>query len=196
MKKYLSPMLLALASTSLAETPHSIVGVWQFDSTRTMLEHIESIKAPENIDQAKFAEQIADTKNGIDLRAPEVDSQVTLTITQDSITFLNESSGTNTFSYKIVGGNSTLVVIQLSDKSGYEGIGKIRLVSNGIALEQTDCDTYPRQCEYERKRALADMRKKSEGAATVTVIDGLSTEPLPSRNNSPKLIYFKPGISN
>lgn len=191
MKRYLVLflLLLPLSVVFASEGPSSIVGVWQFDSARTMLEHIDSMPVPENLDPTTYAQKIATLKEGLASQAILSDAQVKLTITPETMTIDNISSGTNTLFYEIVGGNSRLVVLELSNGSGFEGMAKIRLVTTGIAMERTDCDTYPRQCERERKLAQENMNKQPKYTATTAEI---SIETPRSRTATPKLIYFRP----
>ena len=190
MKKYCLVLLVPLATAHADGIPDSIIGEWIFDSARTMSEHWLKIEAKQNVDPIAYQQKVDKMKERLSKVAPEVDAQASLSITSSTFTIKNDNSGTQVFSYQEIGGNSRLVVIEYSDSNGFEGIGKIRLVDGGLAFEQTDCQTYPRQCEIERKRAADRRLDQTTNTATSTTDPHANDSE--DHNQSPQLVYFRP----
>ncbi len=171
-------LILIPLETTLGETPESIIGTWQFDSVRTISEHFDRVaKARSDVIDH---DQVEAMKAGLAVRAEEADPQVSMTITEDTITSTNPNSGTTSAPYTVIGGNSRLFVIESTDDEGYAWVINIRLVEGGIAIETTDPETRPEQWERERRRAMEQITKRQ--------IDGLLAGDTESRI---RLMYFR-----
>jgi hypothetical protein len=203
MKSILIAILFFASGECLAEVPDSIVGTWHFDTVRTMSNHIDQLAkarpdllTPETASTQKAALEGLHTQSG---------RQLTLTITENTI--LNEAAPGFNATYRVIGGNSRLVIVDGKNDAGFTWVGHIRLVEGGIAFETIDCITYPEQCAYGTKQAIEQMRqhtgakekKNDEGDVAVelrasgetSVIDGLVGAEDAQTYSQPKWVYFK-----
>lgn len=196
-------LTLTLTQTTSAEVaPEAILGSWQFDSVRTMSEHIDSIAR--NRPDVVGLEQIESMKRSLAERAPQVDRQVIITFTEDVMISINTTSGTTRFPYKIIGGNVGLVMIEFTDDYGYQSVVNIRLVEGGIAMETTDCRAQPQQCEREKRRAMNQMNEElidSSGSVdqaaddvSFSIMSHSDIPPSQPVEEAPRIkqVYFKP----
>ncbi len=158
MKAFTVYLLLSMVPTvTFGETPESILGTWQFDVGRTMTEHLERIAEdrPEISDTEQFKQAKASFA-----RSSEYNPQVQLTFTEDTMTSKVGGIGVTIGSYKLIGGNAGLMVIQSTDVKGQEFVNNIWLVEGGIAIETTDCETYHEQCGATYSPLHGDPSKK------------------------------------
>lgn len=185
----------------LGETPESIVGTWQFDSVRTISEHVDRVaKARSDVIDH---DQVEAMKAGLAARAEAADRQVSMTITEDTIMSTNPNSGTTSAPYTVIGGNSRLFVIESTDDEGYAWVMNIRLVEGGIAIETTDPETRPEQWERERRRAMEQMTKShidalrgsSDPVTDMVIVDnalgGAASLPTRDTESRIRLVYFR-----
>ncbi len=169
----------------------SIVGEWQFDSVRTLSEHMERQGPADGVEPEAFAAQLAEAKTRREQLAPFIDPQIRLNITENHIHLSAPNADDQTMSYTVIGGNARLVVVELEDTAGYEGVGTIRIEESGLVFVRTDCDTYPDQCEMERQRARqrAEATRHADNASQ-TVIPAEDVSRV--HTDTPRLVYFRP----
>ena len=53
-----------------------------------------------------------------------------------------------------------MMIIESIDKDGFASVSHVRLVEGGIAMETTDCQAKPEQCERERRRTVERLKKQ------------------------------------
>lgn len=209
-------------ATTLGAAPESILGTWQFDVVRTVREFLEQRPSsgshpnspatksrPEIVDleqiaqtEASIARNYAADSSEQHTRSSEaVNRQAIVVFTADTMTAINSESGTVSVPYKLIGGNVGLVVVQVTDDKGYESVLNIWLVESGIAVETTDCQTYPEQCVRERQRAKEIMKRKASQFADAIdpVLDAHVVVAPPSQgqelggraySSQPRRVYF------
>ena len=149
-----------VCTAQASEPPESIIGTWQVDLVRTMTEHLERMAASgrASVDPAHIASMQATFSR------QAVQQQIrsaAITITEDAIISSDPNSGTTRIRYKVIGGNARLVVVESLD-DGFESVVNIRLVDTGIAIETTDCRTYPEECVRQQRRAIATVKKRTD----------------------------------
>jgi hypothetical protein len=165
-------MLLALlAGPGLAaDTPSSIVGVWTLDLTRTMTEHLRNVSRehPDLISP--------DTVQGHIATIPDQAQQPllgTLTITDDEMISSNPMTGTTISRYRVIGGNSASLTIEVTDEEGFEFLTQIRFHEGGIFMRTPNCTDDPGWCERMEQRAMEKMREGFlAGSTSITRADG------------------------
>ena len=201
-------LLILTPATTLGEAPESILGTWHFDLVRTMSENIDRVaQARPDVISVDIAET---QKAALSDLAEQSNHQATITVTKDTIISTSADAGSTTMSYTVIGGNSRLVIVESTDHEGYESVVNIRLVEGGIAIETTNCQENPEQCQRERRRAMEQLRKKHHvDSSTNTVVDGspdafiaigssdeprlgrLSSSPPRDDLSQPRWVYFK-----
>lgn len=185
MLRSISALMLLIPIACFGDIPESIVGRWQFDSVRTMTEYMDQVF--EANPEVATPEQIQEQKTGMAEHSAEADQQLTATITEDTISTTNSNSReTKTMSYKVVGGNTQLVVIDATLPDGNSFHINFRLVESGIAMETLDCHANPDVCKRERTRSRA--------TDSLTVVGSSESEPRRTRPGptQPQWIYFRP----
>jgi hypothetical protein len=104
---------------------------------------------------------------------------------------INEASGTNVIAYKVIGGNSRLVVLDATSKDIGSTVLNVRLVEGGIAIETLDCQSQPEVCD--RKREQRTQAENAISTTTKVVSDG--SEAASAKRTGPaqpQWIYFRP----
>jgi len=166
--KALGIVLFLASGASYGEVPESIVGVWRFDMVRTMSEHIDRLA---KLRADVVTPEVAETQKAALQGLPsQIDFLPNMTITENTIT--NETAPGFNATYRVIGGNSRLVIIDGKNDAGFAWVGHIRLVEGGIALETTDCETYPEQCAYGRRRAITQNGVVADANTIAAVTDG------------------------
>jgi hypothetical protein len=196
-------LLLVLApGSSVGEAPESILGTWHFDLVRTMTEHIDRVAQarPDLIS----AEAAALQKSQLPELAKQARAQATVTITEDTIISRTGDDRIQS-SYRVIGGNSALVMIESTDEEGYTSVTHVRLVDGGIAIETTNCQEQPEQCERERRRAVEQLSNAQRQSSVPTdepgaiaamgsagpLVDGAGSPQRHDGVSQPKWVYFK-----
>ena len=186
-------IFLALANPTvcLAEIPESIVGKWEMDFVRTMSEFIDQALAANP--GVATPEQIKEKKAELATRGPQADGQLTAIITNDTIRMITQqASGSELVTYKVIGGNSQLLILDATSEEVGSAVVNIRLVEGGIAIATLDCQTQPDVCE----RMRAQQRMGAEDSIN-TAIDRegneIRVEGTPQTAiTQPQWVYFKP----
>lgn len=194
MKGFAVYLLLSMIPTvTFGETPESIIGTWQFDVVRTMTEHMDRIA--EDRPEISETDEFKQAKASFARNAETVNAQVQLTFTEDTMTSKSSDIGAISGSYKLIGGNAGLMVIQITDDKGQEFVNNIWLVEGGIAIETTDCQTYPEQCAQQRTRQRRGPVIDSSGSHVIITegqdLSGATYSPLPGNpSKHPQRVYF------
>ena len=203
-RKALFSLLALIAVNSLAQAPDSIIGVWHFDAVRTMTEALErrAEKEPE-----RFTREMVDAQRVSIASLPtQAVPEVTLTISETTISTKNRSMSATSYPYRVIGGNARLVIVEVTDEQGFQTITNVHLLEDGIAIGSTDCWQMPEQCARERRRALAQFKKQAgSGTRTATIVDSEGDVSIVSGDDNavihgttapeyqqPRLVYFKP----
>ena len=159
-------LLLILATEAvLGEVPESILGTWHFDAVRTISEHIDRVarSRPDVITTETAARQTAELTQLVDQPGP----QATITFTEHKI-ISNAGDDRTLVPYRVIGGNSRLGIVESTDKEGYTSVVNIRLIEGGIAIETTNCQEQPEQCQRERRRAMEQLKERQQGEVATT----------------------------
>lgn len=160
--------LLVLAPlTSLGDVPESIIGTWRLDLPRTVEQLIDQHPRPSAEAPATDSTRAADGSSVVlapayqdhatELADP---SNTTMTITEATISTTSRDMATVTVPYRVIGGNSRLVMIETQDDAGNESVVNIRLVEDGLAIESTNCREKPEQCRREREQRMRQHSKQ------------------------------------
>ncbi len=173
----------------LAGVPESIVGKWQFDSVRTASGFIDQVQAANP--GAATPAQIAEQKSEFAKYGEQADRQLTATITSDTIRMVNKRGEPTFIAYKVIGGNSRLVILDATSAEIGNAVINIRLVEGGIAIETLDCQSQPDVCE--RMREQQRRRAESTSNKTVAVVSAGPGAPSAERPGptQPQWIYFR-----
>jgi|GEM_PF-5122365 len=78
--------------------------------------------------------------------------------------------------YRVIGGNSAEVIVELFPSEGEPAITTIRLVEGGIALSEEDCSDDPERC-VRRQEMAAAQREERELQVEVPVVHKIEDDP-------------------
>lgn len=122
-----------------------LLGTWQLDSVRTVLARLEPISVAqlEGINE----EELDTIRSGIRERAPIVDAQMTIIFEEKEMTIVSTREGRKVIPFRVIEGAADFVVIETTDQTGLKTTRKIRVVENGLALEQSDSRSINEQSE-------------------------------------------------
>ena len=180
-------LTLLIPIACFADVPESIIGKWQFDSVRTIGESIDRmIVANPGV---ATSEQIEKQKADLVKQGPRVDRQLKVTITSDAIRMVHETSGPTVLTYKVIGGNSRLVILDAKSEDVDSAVINIRLVEGGIPIETLDCQVQPEVCERTREQQTHAVN--TTNTAVVGVSDGTGAPSARPGSNQPQWIYFR-----
>lgn len=163
---------------------------------RTMSEHIDRV-ADARPDLISLEQAQTQKATLIEL-VEKSNVQSTITITEKTISSSGADITLMTRPYTVIAGNSRLVVVEFTDDDGYESVTNIRLVEGGIAIETTNCQEKPEQCQRERRRAMEQLDKRQQSISSVRIassdepkIEGLTSSTPADSMSQPKWVYFK-----
>lgn len=169
-------LTLLTPSFALAEIPQTIVGTWHMDVGRS----------PCLEDDPEHSKCSA---------AFTVPCQTDIGHGPHELIFTNStiSQGDNTAPYRVLGGNSALVIVESTDETGATFVTNIRLIDGGIAMQSLDCRAHREKCERSHKQAMQKITRRSSTVEIAqdnpsVLVDGL----LPPEFNTPPLwVYFR-----
>ena len=185
----ISFLTLLIPIACFADVPESIIGKWQFDSVRTISESMDQVIAANP--GVVTSEEIEKQKAGLAKQSSRIDRQVTAIITSDTIRMVNETSGPTVLTYKVIGGNSRLVILDAKSEDVDSAVINIRLVEGGIAIETLDCQAQPEVCEHTREQQTHAVDTTNTAVTVVSEGSGAhsANRIVPSQ---PQWIYFRP----
>lgn len=199
--------LLGVATSAAAggQVPESLLGTWEIDLARTVNAHMKEVARarPElfGIVERGAAAPAIDT--GQASRQPPV---VVVEITDDTIISRNRHTGSTEMRYRVIGGNSRLAILELTDGSGYQMVNQVRFVESGIAVRATDCLQHREWCEREMRRSAGPLSSQTAADGTGADLEAMAStvasaptgeadadvagaaSPVPSQ---PRWIYFR-----
>ena len=183
MLRSISALILLIPIACFGDIPESIIGKWQFDSVRTFGEWFDQMR---QANPAGHSADMMQKQNTWVANEAEVnDQQGILTITEDTISTLNNNSGeTKSMSYSVVGGNSRLVVIDAASPDGDNLHINILLVEGGIARETVICMSDPGTCQRESTNRQARASSLGEPQS--------QTSRTKQELSQPQWLYFRP----
>ena len=160
----------------------SIIGSWQFDSARTMIEHIQilAVQHPKVITPHVIEEQ---TK-AFEANAAEADSFMSATITEKEILFRNRSVPERIVTYQEIGGSGDTLRLDATSADGRSAVLTVRFVEGGIAMETVDCQSQPHVCEERKTQSDGDSLTAVAGAVDPSATQG-------PRGQPPRWIYLR-----
>ena len=191
-------LLLFLISPAQSDTtnasPIDLIGEYQYDLTRSAKYNAQSrgIKLDEETSKQLEEHTTLLESNG---------SLPIMTITKDAmITHENDFNKEQRATYKVIGGNAALVIVELQRQGHLPTISHIYIDSQGIGFAQPSCNAYPQQCarlkdEYLKRslvpKAATDTSTNSSSALISSDISDDQLEQM-WQHNQRERHYFKP----
>jgi len=166
---------VSVSSSVAAEVPHSFLGEWELDVKRTLAGYFEEAREtpPEGMNRDDVDELASLAAQG----EPSPDSRALVTITDNTISWRQDYSKLQVdVPYRVIGGNSVEIIVELFPPGGEPGLQTIRLVEDGLAMSKEDCSDDPDRC-LRRKTARIEEKERRHAGLELSTRNTLDNDP-------------------
>lgn len=157
-------LVLLIPSIALSDVPQSIIGTWQFHGVRLPCMEAD----PEHPNCPPVQELCAAASN--------LPANLELTFTESTV-----GTAGKKIPYRMLGGNSALVIVESITDTGQAFITNVRLVEGGIAIQSLDCRVHREQCERGYKEATKEAMKLLNERQAKDRANGIDPRPITHR---------------